>query len=106
MRRRFVRGRELMELQEIFDRDVRLRDVSFETMCRVFDALGKSFRLNPQLIRPSDRVKDLLVVDSWSLWGGKERMETWLYENCDLKKETADVDTVMDLLLLAQRRLR
>ena len=106
MRRRFGRGRELMDLRAIFDGDLRTGDVSYETMCSVFDALGTSFGLDPRLIRPNDKVKDILAVDSWSLWGGKERMEVWLAENFDLREGTEDIQTVMDLLLFAQERIK
>lgn len=102
LRRQFVRGREPMDLHGIFERDVRERGISYETFRRVYEALGRSFSLDPRLIRPSDSFKDILAFDSWALWVGKERMEKWLADNFEVREAGAPIGTVMDLLRLAQ----
>ncbi len=102
LRRQLVRGREPMDLEGLFERDVRERGISYETFHRVYEALGRSFSLDPRLIRPSDSFKDILAYDSWALWVGKERMEKWLADNFEVREAGAPIGTVMDLLRLAQ----
>jgi hypothetical protein len=92
-----------MDLEVIFERDViREHGISYETFCRVYEALGRSFSLDPRLIRPSDSFKGILAFDSWALWVGKERMEKWLTDNFELTEAGAPIGTVTDLLWLVQ----
>src|SRR5436309_8259014 len=84
-RRRFVRGREPMDLEGLFERDVKAHGISYQTFRRVYEALGRSFSLDPRLIRPSDSFKDILAFDSWTLWMGQERMEKWLTDNFEVR---------------------
>jgi hypothetical protein len=102
VKRRFVSGRQPMDLERLFDVDVRGRGITYETLRRVYEALGRSFSLDTRLIRPSDSLRDILALDSWGLWIGQERMEKWLADNFEVSETAVPPATVMDLLRLAQ----
>lgn len=71
--------------------------VSLHTLTRVFTMMGDCYRINPQLIRPEDRLKQLFDLDSWTLGLGTERVNTWLAEE-GVTASGDQIVTILDLL--------
>jgi hypothetical protein len=72
------RGRRREESVHLYRAYLHHDSVSFETLKDVLEALGRSFRVDPGLLRPEDPLDVLRQIDSWDLDDGTEQMETWL----------------------------
>lgn len=44
----------------------------------ILQAIGKSFHLNPEMLRLDDQISALTAIDSWMLGKGQEDLERWL----------------------------
>lgn len=102
LRRRFIKNREPLGLEQIFEREVKGHGISYGTFRRVYEVLEHSFSLDIRFVRPSDSVKDIIALDSWDLWVGKEKMEKWMAENLQVRADAPPIRTVMDLLRVAE----
>lgn len=78
-------------------------DISTESLASVFTTLGDFYRVNPQLLRPNDKLKDFSDLDSWSLGIGTERLNKWL-QSIGIEEIGTQPNTVLDLLLLVESR--
>lgn len=78
-------------------------DVSTESLARVLETLGDIYRVNPQLLRPNDKLKDFFDLDSWSLGIGTEKLNKWLAEE-GFTDVNPTPTTILDLVLLLEDR--
>ena len=74
--------------------------VSFEAFSDVWNVIGKSYDLNPQIIRPTDTFHELSKADSWLLGKGEDDLSEWL----DRKgiERPPSLHTVLDLATWVQ----
>lgn len=91
-----------MTFEEIYNVYVKNYDVKYETFIEVFKALGNSYSINPQLIRPTDSLKIFFDIDSWDLDVGREKMEEWIVKILKIERPKKEIKTVIDLLILAE----
>lgn len=75
--------------------------VSFEVFSEVWAAIGKAYRVDPRLIRPTDTFSELSKADSWVLGKGEDDLTEWV----DKKGvgRPAQLHTVLDLATWLQR---
>jgi len=96
-RRKIVAGRQPLsfdEIQRLSNAEVRL-----STLTRVLTKLGESYGLNPQLIRPTDRLQLFYDLDTWTLGLSAERINKWLTEE-GVTAIDPQPTTVLDLIRL------
>jgi hypothetical protein len=101
-KKRIVAGRRPLSFEEI-QRQTQ-PDVNIQTLARVLTILGHSYGLDPQLIRPNDRLKQLYDLDSWTLGLGTERVNKWLAEE-GVTGGANQLVTVLDLMLFLEHRM-
>jgi len=97
-RRSIFRGRVSVPLRELH---TTINDqVSFEIFSEVWTEIGKAYRVDPGLIRPTDTFSELSKVDSWSLGKGEDELAEWL----DRKRlrRPSELRTVLDLAMWAR----
>jgi hypothetical protein len=100
-KKRFIRNRIPLSFEEI--RRSSQVDVSTESLARVLRTLGDLYRVNPQLLRPNDELKDFFDLDSWSLGTGTEKLNKWLADE-GFTDVSPGPTTILDLVLLLERR--
>lgn len=76
MSRRKLRGRQPVPISEIVNGlpESLRRDEASELL----QVIGKSFRLQPEILRLDDPISTLTSADSWRLGEGQEELERWL----------------------------
>lgn len=99
-RRKITAGRQPLSFEEI--QRLSNAEVRIQTLTHVLTTLGKSYGLNPQLIRPNDHLQLFYDLDSWTLGLGTERINKWLADEGITGKGTQLV-TVLDLMLFLER---
>lgn len=52
--------------------------VARDDASEVLRVIGKSFRLQPEMLRLDDSISTLTAIDSWALGQGQEELERWL----------------------------
>jgi hypothetical protein len=72
----FLEGRGLESLENIYE--MANEEVSRYIFIETFTKIGEIFSIDPRLLRPDDKFKDLLVIDSWTLGAGEEKLISWL----------------------------
>ncbi len=100
-RRKITAGRQPLSFEEIHK--LANPQVSLQTLKRVLTMVGDCYRINPQLIRPEDRLKQFYDLDSWTLGLSTERMNKWLADQGVTANGHAIV-TILDLLLFIEQR--
>ena|SRR5712691_7240089 len=95
------RGRTRLPLRQIFTDSVSGHGITYETFERVYQRLGECYRIDPELIRPTDAIKLFMNLDSWDLWRGTERFDSWLLETFNLDRSRKPV-SVLDLLTIVE----
>jgi hypothetical protein len=75
-RRSIFKGRVTVPLRELH---TNINDqVSFDIFSEVWTEIGKAYRIDPRLIRPTDTFAELSNADSWSLGKGEDELAGWL----------------------------
>jgi hypothetical protein len=95
------RGRSRLPLRQMFTDAVSGHGIAFETFERVYENLGRCYRIDPELIRPTDPIKLFTNLDSWELWHGTEQFDSWLLENFNIDPSRKP-ESVLDLLKIAE----
>ncbi|MCD9032531.1 hypothetical protein LDO32_12430 [Luteimonas sp. Y-2-2-4F] len=98
-RRKFARSRSLLKIEEIY-KEVS-GQVEFGVFNEVLIAIGESYRINPGLIRPSDRLEEFIRIDSWRLDAGSEALSNWL-ERKGINWKVKPASTVLELARLVK----
>jgi len=95
------RGRSRLPLRQIFTDTVSGHGIMYETFERIYHSLGKCYRVDPQLIRPTDPIKLFTNLDSWDLWHGTEQFDSWLLETFNVDRSRKP-ESVLDLLMIVE----
>ncbi len=74
-----------------------------QALTRVLTNLGHGYGLDPNLIRPHDRLQPFYDLDSWSLGLGADRITKWLTEEGVTGIDTQP-STVLELIHLIEDR--
>jgi len=75
-KRRFLRGRQPLAVAEIVS-DLP-ETVGRDEASEVLQAIGKSFGVQPEILRLDDPMSALTGLDSWTLGHGQGELERWL----------------------------
>jgi len=102
IRKQSFRDRKPMTFEEIYNAYVKNYDIRYETFIEVFKALGNSYSVNPQLIRPTDHLKIFFDIDSWDLDAGTDKINDWLVKTLKIENPNKEIKTVSDLLILVE----
>lgn len=97
------KGRQPQTLEEIFNSEVKVHGIRYETFTEVYNALGDYYSLDPKRIRLQDPLKKFIDIDSWELGEGTKRINEWLSKNFGIENKQENIDTVLDLLMLIEK---
>lgn len=100
--KRGYKERKKMDIKELFDSYEELNQIDPIIYKEVIIKLAESIQLDFGLIRPSDKLDDLLERDSWELGEGQEQFENWLLEYAGQLSEFTNVSTVVELVKAIQ----
>jgi hypothetical protein len=93
--RAVLRGRTSEPLEKIH---APVKDqVSFETLSEVLSLLGRSYGIDPGLLRPTDTFVELAKIDSWTLGKAEDDVGEWL--KAKGVEAPRQLDTVLDLAM-------
>jgi hypothetical protein len=73
-KRSVLGGREPISLKAMYQHDVSMLGVGYELFEQVLSVVGEAYCIDPRLLRPSDELKKLYDLDSWTLSEGTERL--------------------------------
>ena len=97
-RQRLVRGRQPLAVAEIVNGLP--YSVSRSEASEVLREIGKSFRLQPEILRLEDPIAALTAIDSWMLGRGQEGLERWLRDKGVISLGSKP-NTIRDLIVAA-----
>jgi hypothetical protein len=95
------RGRSRLPLRQMFTHTLSGHQMTYETFERVYQGLGRCYRVDPELIRPTDPIKLFMNLDSWDLWHGTQQFDSWLLETFNIDPSQRP-EAVLDLLMIAE----
>lgn len=95
-RRRLMRGREPIAAEQIL-KDLP-ESISRDAASEVLQAVGKSFGIQPELLRLEDQMSALTAIDSWTLGKGQEELEDWLRSK-GVESLRSKITTIRELIL-------
>lgn len=102
-RKSAFRGRIPKAFDEIYNSEVKEYGVTYETFEKIYNALGRFYSVDARVIHPSDPLKIFFDIDTWDIGEKTDMMDEWLFETFNLGAKGYKMNTVLDLLVAAER---
>lgn len=100
--RSFLKNRKPLSVELIFENDLATSGLDPNIYREVVNKLADVISIEPDLIRPSDKLTVLFSRDSWELSEGQDRFESWLLTRVGNILEFDDVITIADVVRVVQ----
>jgi hypothetical protein len=98
-RKSFKKGRTPQPLSDIYNSIN--EQVSSEVFNEVWLKVGEALSIDPKLIRPSDSLKTLGIIDSWNFYKGEDSLSLWIEQkHLDPRPQ---LETMLDLVKWIQQ---
>jgi len=105
-KRRFFRGRYLVSLTELYQKNMIGTGVDCETFEKVFNIIGHAYRVDPRKLRPSDKLQVLYDLDTWDIGEGTEELNEQLAKEFGITEFEAEPNTISELMIEVKKQLR
>jgi len=99
IRCRVFRDRKPANIVEIYKKDVAKLNVSYDLFEKVISIVGQAFRVDPKLLRPSDKLRELYEADSWQLGEGIDQLNERIADEFGIVSFKKEPATVIELVL-------
>jgi hypothetical protein len=103
-KRSVLGGRKPIGLEEMHRQYAARADVSYELFERVFNTVGQAYRIDPELLRPSDKLKKLYDLDSWELGEGTETLNERLEKDFGITHFEGEPQTIAELVVEIEKQ--
>lgn len=97
-KRSVIKNRSPIDLDELYQSEGASL-TSHDVFRDVMQAVGKAFRIDPRLLRPSDPLKKLYDLDSWDIGEGAEQLSEWLEKECGITCFEKEPKTIIELMV-------
>lgn len=98
-KRSILSGRKPISLAEMYQQDAARNGVSYEVFEKVLDVIGRAYRIDPRMLRPSDKLKVLYDLDSWDLGEGTETLNERVAKDFGITQFEAKPKTIAELVV-------
>ncbi len=97
-KRSILSGREPINLAEMYQRDAARISGSYEVFEKILGMIGRAYRIDPRMLRPSDKLKSLYDIDSWDLGEGTETLNEQVAKSFGITHFEAEPKTIAELV--------
>jgi len=104
IKRHILRGRKPINLKVMYQQNMVDMDVRYEIFERVLNIIGQSYKLDPELLRPSDELKLFYDLDSWDLGEGTETINELVIKEFGLTYFDVKPKTILELIIEIEQR--
>jgi len=97
-KRNILSGRKPISLVEMYQQDATSIGVSYEVFEKVLDVIGQAYRVDPRMLRLSDKLKALYDLDSWDLGEGTEELNERVAKDFGIVHFETEPKTIAELI--------
>jgi hypothetical protein len=102
---KFLNDREPISLIEMHQRDMENVDVNYEIFEKVFNAIGRAYKVDPKILRSSDKLKILYDLDSWNIDEGTEMLNVEITKDFNITDFEVEPETIYELIVGIEKQI-
>jgi lipoprotein len=73
--------------------------VDYYIFCDIFNLIGEAYKIDPEYLRPSDKIVGLEAIDSWIMDSGLDYLNNGINERFGIVKFESQPETIGELII-------
>jgi hypothetical protein len=98
-KRKILNQHEPMSLVSMYQQEGARIGVCYGSFEQVLNFIGQAYAIDPERLRPSDKLNKLYNLDTWELYTNTDKLSNWLEKSFGITSFDNEPETIAELMI-------